>query len=92
MGRLILEGDGIIYHGFGLLGESSLAIYIRRHRDRRPLLNFLVLEGTTSVSIPSSGDAGGFNELPQLAEMTNVLTTVTIKGSEPFSLGSPAGA
>ena len=55
-------------------------------------LNYLVLEGTISVSIHSGGVVGGFNELPQLAELTNVLTTVTLKGSQPFTLGSPAGA
>jgi hypothetical protein len=39
------------------------------------------------VSIASTGVPGGLNELPQLAEKDNILTTVTISGSELFSLG-----
>ena len=92
MATLFLQGDGYIYHGLGLLFESSLAISFEDTGTGGLSLNYLFLEGTTSVSIHSSGDAGGFNELPQLAEVANVLTTVTLKGSEPFTLGSPAGA
>jgi len=92
MATLFLQSDGYIYHGLGLAGESSLAIGFDDTGTGGLSLNYLVLEGTTSVSIHSGGDAGGFNELPQLAEVTNVLTTVTLKGSEPFTLGSPAGA
>jgi hypothetical protein len=92
MPNLILQGDGFIYHGFDLLFESSLAISFDDTGTGGLLLNYLVLEGTTSVSIFSVGDVGGFNKLPQLAEAANVLTTVTLKGSEPFILGSPAGA
>jgi hypothetical protein len=87
MPSLILEGDGFIYHGLGLLFESSLAIGFDDTGTGGLSLNYLVLEGTTSVSIRSGGAAGGFNELPQLAEGANVLTTVTLKGSEPFTLG-----
>jgi hypothetical protein len=39
------------------------------------------------VSIASTGVPGGLNELPQLAEKDNILTTVTISGSEIFSIG-----
>ena len=92
MANLILQGDGFIYHGFDLLFESSLAISFDDIGTGGLSLNYLVLEGTTSVSIFSVGDVGGFNKLPQLAEAVNVLTTVTLKGSEPFILGSPAGA
>jgi hypothetical protein len=45
------------------------------------------LSGTTSLSIASTGVALGFNRLVQLAEKNNDLTTVTINGSEKFSLG-----
>jgi hypothetical protein len=38
------------------------------------------------VSIASTGVALGFNRLVQLAEKNNDLTTVTINGSEKFSL------
>jgi hypothetical protein len=92
MPSLFLQGDGFIYHGLGLAGVSSLAIGFDDTGTGGLSLNYLVLEGTTSVSIFSVGDVGGFNELPQLAEFANVLTTVTLKGSEPFTLGSPAGA
>jgi hypothetical protein len=54
-------------------------------------LQFLVLSGTTSVSIASTGAAGGINFLHQLAETTNNLTTVTITGAESLDLGSAAG-
>jgi hypothetical protein len=43
------------------------------------------------VSIGSSGVTIGVNGLFQLTEKDNVLTTVTISGSEFFSLGSLAG-
>jgi hypothetical protein len=43
------------------------------------------------VSIGSTGNAGGRNEFIQLAENNNVLITVTIGGSERFSLGSDTG-
>jgi hypothetical protein len=92
MATLFLQSDGYIYHGLGLLFESSLTISFDDTGTGGLSLNYLVLEGTTSVSIFSVGDVGGFNELPQLAEVANVLTTVTLKGSEPFTLGSPAGA
>jgi hypothetical protein len=92
MPSLFLQGDGFIYHGLGLAGVSSLAIGFDDTGTGGLSLNYLVLEGTTSVSIFSGGTAGGFNELPQLAEFANVLTTVTIKDALPFTLGSPAGA
>jgi hypothetical protein len=87
MGHLILPGDGTIWNGFSLLGESNLAITL----DETPTANFntlpfLVLSGTTSVSIASIGAIGGSNSLLQLEEKTNDLTTVTISGSEIFEL------
>jgi hypothetical protein len=89
MGHLILQGDNTVYPGFSLLGEPSLGITFDEtgpapNIDR---LLFLVLSGTTSVSIASTGATGGENELFQLAENNNVLTTVTISGSEVFKLG-----
>jgi hypothetical protein len=92
MGKLILPGDNTTWNGFSLLGESSLAITF----DETGIgdfneLPFLVLSGTTSVSIGSTGNAGGRNEFIQLAENNNVLTTVTIGGSERFFLGSDTG-
>ena len=92
MGHLILQGDNFTWPGFSLLGETSLAITFDEtgigHINE---LDFLVLSGTTSVSIGSSGVTNGVNGLFQLAEKDNVLTTVTISGSESFSLGSLAG-
>ena len=92
MGKLILPGDNTTWNGFSLLGESSLAITF----DETGIgdfneLPFLVLSGTTAVSIGSTGNAGGRNEFIQLAENNNVLTTVTIGGSERFFLGSDTG-
>jgi hypothetical protein len=88
MGHLILPGDSTIYPGFSLLGESTLAITFDETGAFNLLqLPFLVLSGTTSVSIASTGAAGGINELLQLAEKTNDLTTVTISGSDFFELG-----
>ena len=91
MGRLILESDGITYPLIGLLGESSLGVILDDTGTGGLVVDFLVLEGTTSVSIASTGALGGYNELRQLAEIPNDLTTVTIKASEPFFLGSSTG-
>jgi hypothetical protein len=92
MGHLILQGDNTDYPGFSLLGESSLAITLDEtgigHFNELP---FLVLSGTTSVSIASTGATNGFNDLLQLAERTNDLTTVTISGAELFGLGLLSG-
>jgi hypothetical protein len=89
MAHLILQGNHTEWDGFSLLGESGLVITM----DETGIglgdfieLRFLVLSGTTSVSIASAG-AGGPNEILQLAEKDNVLTTVTISGSEIFNLG-----
>ena len=86
MGHLILQGDNLIWPGFSLLGEPSLAITLDETGLPRQILPFLVLSGTTSVSIDSIGVPLGQNELHQLAEKDNVLTTVTISGSD-FVLG-----
>jgi len=91
MAHLYLQGDGYTYNGLGLFGESSPLISFQENGTAGLSLNYLALSGTTSVSIRSAGDAGGHNALPQLGEETNVLTTVTLKGSEPFILGSPVG-
>jgi hypothetical protein len=90
MGHLILQGDNTTYPGFSLLGESSLAITFDEIGPAGHFveLPFLVLSGTTSVSIASNGVAGGFNALNQLEEANNTLTTVTISGSEKFMLES----
>jgi hypothetical protein len=87
MGHLILKGDDTTYPGFSLLGETNLAITMDEtgFGPSFDKLNFLVLSGTTSVSITSTGVGGpSFNEIGQLAETTNDLTTVTISGSEFF--------
>jgi hypothetical protein len=89
MAHLILQGDDTTWNGFSLLGESSLAItFDETGIGHVNTLDFLVLSGTPSVSIASTGVAGGSNVLPQLAEKNNDLTTVTISGSEQFFLGS----
>jgi hypothetical protein len=93
MGHLILRGDNTFYPGFSLLGESSLAITMDEtgigHFNE---LDFLVLSVTTSASVASTGAGGvSFNQLHQLAETTNNLTTVTISGSEDFQFGVVTG-
>ena len=88
MGHLILQGDDTVYPGFSLFGESSLAITLNAGgAGDYNILGFLVLNGTTSVSISSTGVFSGENILLQLAENTNNLTTVTISGPEIFELG-----
>jgi hypothetical protein len=92
MGNLILQGDSTEYPGFSLLGETTLIITMDE-TGASPFafnrLDFLVLNGTTSVTIASTGAInGGPNELGQLAEKNNVLTTVTINGAEEFRMGS----
>jgi hypothetical protein len=90
MGHLILQGDNFTWPGFSLLGESSLAITMDDNGVLGNVLSFLVLSGTTSVSVASTGVGGsGFNELHQLLETTNNLTTVTASGSENVELGFP---
>jgi hypothetical protein len=92
MGHLILQGDDTNYPGFSLLGESSLAITMDETGiGNFNVLPFLVLSGTTSVSIASTGATNGFNEFLQLAEKTNDLTTVTISGADLFGLGLLSG-
>jgi hypothetical protein len=92
MGHLILKGDNTEYPGFSLLGESSLAItFDEALVGGFDELDFLVLSGTTSVTIASTGASLGTNALFQLAEKTNNLTTVTISGSETFSFGMASG-
>jgi len=94
MGRLILQGTNTDYLGFSLLGESSLVITMDETGSgflQFNTLDFLVLSGTTSVTIASTGGINGTNELPQLAEKNNVLTTVTINGAEELKLGSFTG-
>ena len=86
MGHLILQGDNTQLNGFSLLGESTLAITFDDALIAS-VLDFLVLSGTTSVSIASNGFSGGIHGVRQLEEKDNVLTTVTISGSESFVLG-----
>jgi hypothetical protein len=99
MGRTLLEqGDNITHPGITLPGTGSLAITFDETGTAIGDVNelsFLVLSGgTTSVNIASTGIqfSPGQNELPQIAETSNNLTTVTIKGSESFILGSDTGA
>jgi hypothetical protein len=88
-GRTLLEqGDNLSVPGFTLPGMGSLAITFNDTGTNGLTLDFLVLKGTTPVSIDSTGAAGGFNVLPQLVETNNNPTKVTITGSELFHLGS----
>jgi hypothetical protein len=92
MGHLILQGDNTTFPGFSLLGENSLAITFDQTGGLFNDLEFLVLSGTTSVSIASTGvPLFGLNDLLQLAEKTNDLTAVTISGSEFLELGKISG-
>jgi hypothetical protein len=90
MGHLILQGDNIAYPGFSLLGESSLAITFDDTGTNFLALDFLVLSGTTSVSIDSTGTFGAksSNAFTQLAETNNDLATVTISGPVSIFLGT----
>jgi hypothetical protein len=82
MSHLILQGDNTMWPGFSLLDESSLVITLDETgtAGHFNILDFLVLSGTTSVNIASTGvfGAGAFNDILQLEEKDNVLTTVTI--------------
>jgi hypothetical protein len=92
MGRQLLEqGDNIIRPGVTLPGTGSLTIKFDDTGLSGNTLAFLVLSGTTPVSIASNGAMFGENALPQLLETNNNPTTVTIKGSEFFILGSFTG-
>ena len=57
MGHLVLPADGTIWNGFSLLGESNLAITFgpKPQTANFNTLPFLILSGTTSVSIASIG-------------------------------------
>jgi hypothetical protein len=76
MGHLILQGANTDYPGFSLFGESTLGITFDETGTAGDInkLDFLVLSGTTSVSLVSNGVAGPFNEFHQLEEKDNVLT------------------
>jgi hypothetical protein len=89
MGHLILRGDTTTYPGFSLLDEPNLTI-TWDDIGFLPLntLEFLVLRGTTSVSIVGTGNTIGISSIEQLAEKDNVLTTVTLSGPELLTLGS----
>jgi hypothetical protein len=90
MGNLILQGNSTEYPGFSLLGETTLVITMDEVGTvplSFNLLDFLVLGGTTSVTIASTGAINGTNDLLQLAEKNNVLTKVTINGAEHLNLG-----
>jgi hypothetical protein len=92
MGHLILQGDNTKFPGFSLLGESNLAITFDETGIGHIIeLPYLVLSGTTSMSIVSTGVPMGLNSFDQLDETTNNLTTLTIGGSEPFALGLGTG-
>jgi hypothetical protein len=88
MSHLTLQGDNFSWPGFSLLGESSLVITLDETGIGFNELDFLILSGTTTVSIGSVGNPAGINRLSQLAETNNSLTTVTISDSEDFVLGS----
>jgi hypothetical protein len=89
MGRQLLEqGDNIFHFGISLPGTGSLAITFDDTGTNGVVLDFLVLKGTTPVSIDSTGAAGGSNVLSQLEETNNSPTKVTISGPEEFLLGS----
>jgi hypothetical protein len=92
MSRTLLEqGDNIIHPGVTLPGTGSLAITFDDTGTLGNTLAFLVLSGTTPVTIDSTGATGGLNVLHQLLEVNNDPTTVIIKGSESFLLGRNTG-
>jgi hypothetical protein len=89
MSHLILQTGDTTWPGFSLLGEPSLAITMDETSAGFLNLPFLVLSGTTSVSIASTGVGGSV--FHQLEETTNNLTKVTISGSVFLALGQEAG-
>jgi hypothetical protein len=85
MSHLILKGADTSYPGFSLLGETSLAItFDEILMGDFNVLDFLVLSGTPSVSIASTGAFLGINALHQIDDLNNALTTVTIGGLDFF--------
>ena len=87
MGHLVLLGDNTTYPGFSLLDESNLAITFGGAGIELP---FLILTGTTTVSI-ASGVGHALSQLNQLEDTGNNLTTVTISGFQEFVLGAGTG-
>jgi beta-glucanase (GH16 family) len=71
MGHLVLPGDNTFWSAFSLLDEPSLTITMDDGGNSNTLTS-LLLGGTTSVSIASTGHS---NEIAQLAENNNVLST-----------------
>jgi hypothetical protein len=63
MGHLIRQGDGTTFLGLSLPPETSLAVTLDDTGTNGLTLELLVLSGTTSVSIASTGALGGFNVL-----------------------------
>jgi hypothetical protein len=98
MTTLILQGDDITFDTTGLtlvVGSLALTMEATGAGSSYTDIPYLVLSGTTSVSIGSTygGASTGesTNELGQLLETNNDLTTVTISGSQTFLFGRPAG-
>ena len=88
MATLFLVDDNVTYKAVDLQGESSWTVELVDNGTAGLTVDFLGLEVATSVTVVSKGPVGGDVSLGQLAEVPNDLTTVTIKGSEAFSLGS----
>jgi hypothetical protein len=88
MATLFLVDDNVTYKAVELQGESSWTVELFDNGTAGLTVDFLGLVVATSVTVVSKGLAGGNVSLGQLAEVPNDLTTVTIKGSEAFSLVS----
>jgi hypothetical protein len=91
MSSLLLQGDDVTYGSVGMIGDSSLRVLLIDDGTLGFGVGFLGLIGTTSLSIGSTGTTGGFTDIGQVGTSDSDLTTVTIKGSLPISLGSASG-
>jgi hypothetical protein len=93
---LLFEGDNGTAPGYTAVPSSNLTVTFddTGTGSSSYTLGYLTVINYTSVTINSncaSSVTGGANNLHQLAETDNDLTTVTIKGSQNFNLGSTAG-
>ena len=88
MTTLFLEGDSVTDNFVGLEGEGSFSVSLTDTGFGGFTINLLAFRETTSVTIQAAGRGIGYDAINQLVELPNDLTTVTIKGLEPFFLGS----
>jgi hypothetical protein len=92
MTSLLFQGDNVQEIGDTLAPSSSLTVTFNDTGSGVSdfVLGYLDATNDTTVTINSDRDSsvtGGYNQLGQLSETNNDLTTVTITGSQQFQLG-----